>query len=110
MNLLKKLLMACALIAIAAPAQAQDITEAEARASAREPSIFFYPWVTMEVTRLQLTNAPAGKSAMGGPANHFTNIRAFPDVNMRAVVRPNFDTLYSSGWLDLTRGPVIVSA
>ena len=29
---------------------------------------------------------------------------------MKAVVRPNFDTLYSSGWVDLTKEPVIVSA
>jgi len=28
---------------------------------------------------------------------------------MKVVVRPNFDTLYSSGWLDLTQEPVIVS-
>jgi len=28
---------------------------------------------------------------------------------MKVVVRPNFNTLYSSGWLDLTKEPVIVS-
>ena len=34
---------------------------------------------------------------------------AYPDAAFRTVVRPNFDTLYSSGWLDLAQGPVIVS-
>ncbi len=42
--------------------------------------------------------------------NAFTNVPAFPAADMRAVVRPNFDTLYSSGWLDLTKEPVVVSA
>jgi hypothetical protein len=32
-----------------------------------------------------------------------------PPANLRVVVRPNFDPLYSVAWLDLTRGPVIVS-
>jgi hypothetical protein len=41
--------------------------------------------------------------------NHFANVPAYPTADMKVVVRPNFDTLYSSGWLDLTKEPVIVS-
>ena len=63
----------------------------------------------MDLTRKQLINLDPKVSQMGGPANAFTHIRAFPTAEMRAVVRPNFDTLYSSAWLDLTNGPVVVS-
>ena len=41
--------------------------------------------------------------------NTFANIPAYPTADMRVVVRPNFDTLYSSGWLDLTKEPVVAS-
>ena len=41
--------------------------------------------------------------------NSFANVGAFPTADMRVVVRPNFDTLYSSGWLDLTKEPMVVS-
>ena len=44
-----------------------------------------------------------------GPMNMFSNFAAYPTADLKAVVRPNFDTLYSSGWLDLTKEPVIVS-
>ena len=63
----------------------------------------------MDLTRKQLINLDPKVSQFGGPANAFTHIRAFPTADMRAVVRPNFDTLYSSAWLDLTNGPVVVS-
>jgi uncharacterized protein DUF1254 len=50
-----------------------------------------------------------GQSPIGGPMNSFANVAAYPTADLKAVVRPNFDTLYSSGWLDLTKGPLIVS-
>jgi hypothetical protein len=64
----------------------------------------------MDLTRRQLTNIEAGKSEIGGPPNMFVNVQAFPTADLRAVVRPNFDTLYSSGWLDMTKEPMVVSA
>jgi hypothetical protein len=63
----------------------------------------------MDVTRKQLTNLDPKVSQIGGPANIFAHVRAFPTAAMRTVARPNFDTLYSSAWIDLTEGPVVVS-
>ena len=78
------------------------------RTLSHEAYVYLYSLVTMDVTREQLTNLPAGHKPGFGPANQFHHIRAFPDADFRAVVRPNFDTLYSSAWLDLTAGPVRV--
>ena len=41
--------------------------------------------------------------------NMFHNIPTYPPPSDRTVVRPNFDTLYSIAYLDLTKEPVIVS-
>src|SRR3972149_374090 len=64
----------------------------------------------MDITRKQLSNQEPGPGSLGGPMNRFANIDAFPAANMRVVVRPNFDPPYPSGWLDLTKEPVVVSA
>jgi hypothetical protein len=81
----------------------------EAQAIAQEAYVYFYPLITMDVTRKQLINTPPGGAGIGGPMNAFVNIPTFPSADMKAVVRPNFDTLYSSGWLDLTKEPLVIS-
>jgi hypothetical protein len=94
-----------------APARAQSaITEQEAHAIAVDAYIYLYPLVTMDVTRRITTNVEPGKIEGFGPANLFNNFQAFPAADFKAVVRPNFDTLYSSGWLDMRAEPMIVSA
>ncbi len=35
--------------------------------------------------------------------------RAFPPAHFLTVVRPNFDTLYTTAWLDLTNGPYVIA-
>ena len=91
-------------------AQAQPVTQEEARSIAVAAYVYFYPLVTMDVTRKQLTNIPPGTDGIGGPMNTFVNVPAFPTAEMRSVVRPNFDTLYSSAWVDLSREPMVISA
>lgn len=94
----------------ASAAAAEGVSEEEARAIGVDAYIYFYPLIMMDITRQQLTNVAAKPGAIGGPPNTFNNISEFPPADMKVVVRPNFDTLYSSAWLDLTKEPMVVSA
>ena len=92
-----------------AVAQSAPISEQEAHAIAAEAYLYLYPLVIMDLTRRQMTSMPAGKGMGSGPPNTFQNVPEYPSATDKVVVRPNFDTLYSSAWLDLTKEPVIVS-
>ena len=102
------LILSICLAAPAALAQtAPAITEQEAHAIAVDAYIYFYPILSMDVTRKQLTN---GTTDFKGPMNTFVNVPEYPPADFKGVVRPNFDTLYSSAWLDMTKEPVVISA
>ena len=94
------------------PPKARQMTASaqEAHEIGVEAYIYLYPLVMMDVTRRQMTNIEAGKQPGFGPMNTFSHMRAFPPADLKIVVRPNFDTLYSIAWLDLTREPMIISA
>jgi hypothetical protein len=86
------------------------IAAKEAQAIGVEAYLYFYPLLSMDVTRRVITNVPPGKMPGLGPHNMFHNFEQFPSADFKAVVRPNFDTLYSSAFLDLTKEPMVVSA
>jgi hypothetical protein len=100
------------------PAQAQTaqggaetpITEQEAHAIGVAAYLYFYPLITMDVTRKVFTNVEPGKEFGRGPMNTFQSMPAYPAASDKGVVRYNFDTLYSAAWLDMAREPMIVSA
>lgn len=89
---------------------AAPITEEAAHAIAVDAYLYFYPLVTMDITRKQSTNIEPGKEFGKGPMNMFISVPAYPPADMKVVVRVNFDTLYSIAWLDLTKEAQVVSA
>ncbi len=72
----------------------------------REAFLAFFPMYEMARLRQQaLSNAPGRRVAA---LNQFGHARKLLDHRDRSVTAPNNDTLYSSAWLDLSLGPVIV--
>ncbi len=71
-----------------------------------EAYVYLYPLVTMDHSRTQGINLPTGSRPGYWAPNEFHHLREFPPADFPAVVRPNFDTLYSNAWLDLTAGPM----
>ena len=88
---------------------AEPISAQDAHSTGVTAYLYFYPLVTMDLTRKQLTNVAKAGGGINAPMNTFANIPEYPSATMKVVVRPNFDTLYSSAWLDLTKEPMIVS-
>ncbi|MGE8154021.1 DUF1254 domain-containing protein [Pseudomonas vancouverensis] len=86
-----------------------SISPAQAHAIGIDAYTYFYPLLTMDLTRKQFTNIEPGKEIGKGPMNLFVNLPKYPPADFKGVVRPNFDTLYSTAWLDLTREPLVIS-
>lgn len=80
------------------------------RALARDVFDFGYPIVLMDATMRQVTAVPNATAVTGrAPVNQFAHFRSYPSADAKDVVRFNFDTLYSFAWIDLSRGPMILS-
>ena len=86
-----------------------NINEQDAYEIAVEGYQYFYPLITMDVTRRLMTNVPPGAKDGFGPAGIWSHMRTYPTADFREVVRPNFDTLYSAAWLDLRKEPAVIS-
>jgi len=63
-----------------------------------EGYIYGYPLVIMDVTRVN-------SEQLIGPENQLKRVRRFPDAAFKDVVRPNVDTLYTSAFINMDKGP-----
>jgi hypothetical protein len=86
------------------------MTPEEASALVKDVYTYAYPLVLMDATERQATNVPNATAVpMRAPINQFAHFRSYPNADAKDVVRFNFDTLYSFAWIDLGKGPVILT-
>lgn len=105
------LVIAILFLPLTAAAIADDkLSDEEATDIAVDAYIYASPLVQMEYHRRVLTNVEQPDFAhSAAPLNQFVHLPKFPDAELRIVVAPNFDTLYSVLWYNVADEPLIIS-
>ena len=75
-------------------------------ATARDAYIYAFPLYEMYRVRYQALYNPANPRR--ATVNRFVHRRGLSDHTSRLVTTPNNDTIYSSAFLDLSRGPLVL--
>ena len=83
------------------------ISEQEAYELGLEGYIYFYPLVLMDISRRQATSTGT-TSSVRPSMNSFVQTRASSNPGSKSAGR-SVDTVSSFSWVDLTRGPVVLS-
>lgn len=90
--------------------RAEDHDSAEIEALARRAYIWGMPLVEAAKIREKFTLVQVPGDIALTPINSFKHRRTLAGPEMRVGVGPNNDTIYSLAWLDLSDGPLIVTA
>ena len=70
---------------------------------------FVYAFAVHDLARVRWRATAVGSGVGRLPVNTLGHARQLLTARDRGVTRPNNDTLYSSAWLDLSAGPVLLS-
>jgi hypothetical protein len=84
------------------------VKQAVAYVVGMEPYVYGYPLVMMDVTREVLT-AASTSGEYSAPINQFARLRSYVSPDFKNVVRISVNSLWSHGFLDLDKEPMIVS-
>jgi hypothetical protein len=84
------------------------LSSREAHRIAVDAYIYGYPLVTVEYTRRVITNVPKPEGSRA-PMGQLALLRSYPDASYRDVTAPNADTLYESGFIDVSKEPWVLS-
>ena len=101
-------LMAVLAAIAATPAARAFAAQGDLSAAAREAWLYALPLIEMAQARQRMLTA-TGVDAQKAGLNSFGHSRKLVVPANRWITTPNNDTLYSSAWLDLTKGPVTLT-
>jgi len=78
---------------------------------ARAAFVYAMPLALMDMTRKKVTNTikPTSGSDISAPINQLAIADQFPNAKFTAVVRPNADTYYHTGFLDLSADALVLT-
>ena len=86
---------------VEAPKAAAPAFDAQLKQLVAEVYVYAYPLVLTDVTR-EIDTA-------GSAPDTFRHRRTLPDATTKDSASPNADFLYSQAWIDLAKGPVLLS-
>jgi hypothetical protein len=93
-----------------APASAA-ISKDSVIALAKAAFVYAMPIALMDMTEKKVTNTvkPVAGAELMAPINQLVIADKFPNAKFTAVVRPNADTYYHTGFLDLTQDALVLT-
>lgn len=78
----------------------EAISEQEAHNIGVDAYVYFYPLLSMDVTRKQFTNVEPGKEFGKGPMNMFVNVPEYPPpISKASCVRISIRSTPLRGWI-----------
>lgn len=98
--------LAAILLSTAAPAW--TLRESGGHLLGEEAYVYGFPLVMMDVTR-EVTTAASKSGEYAAPINQFARIRTYVSPDFQNVVRISVNSLWSFGFIDLDREPMIVT-
>jgi hypothetical protein len=87
---------------------AQKAEEVEGYIDGMQSYVYGFPLVMIDVTREVLTATPKS-GQYSAPLNQFARIRTYVSPDFKNVVRISVNSLWSHGFVDLDKEPVVVS-
>jgi DNA sulfur modification protein DndE len=93
------------------PTDATALSKDSVVAIARAAFVYAMPLALMDMTRKKVTNTikPTSGTDLAAPVNQLAIATQFPNAKFTAVVRPNADTYYHTGFLDLSSDALVLT-